>query len=185
MSDLDEYVEGIQAGRLDSFNAWVAGAEPGLRRRLRTFATQVDVEVAIQETLLRIWQGARHHKPDGKSNSLLRQANVIATNLCRDELRKWRREITVNPADLVDQIDPAPEADPMLGRVLMQCLQALPDQQREVMTIRLKSGGVRDAKLAKGAGMTVNTFRQNVARARRRLTNCLAEHSVTLGEHWR
>lgn len=45
--DLDRELPAIVAGDADAFARWVAGAEPALRRALRSFAARVDVEAVV------------------------------------------------------------------------------------------------------------------------------------------
>jgi len=51
-----------------------------------------------------------------------------------------------------------------------------------VIQARLSARGERDDDLAARLGMAVNTFRQNLARARRAIEACLASHGVNLEE---
>jgi hypothetical protein len=82
--DLDVHLDAIVAGDDRAFAAWLAGAEPLLRHSLRSFATTVDVEVVLQETLLRAWQFAPRVTRDGGGNSLLRYALRTGRNLAID-----------------------------------------------------------------------------------------------------
>lgn len=185
MPDLDVHLRGIAAREEQAFAAWLAGAEPAVRRALRSFAARVDVESVVQETLLRIWQVAPRHVPDGRPDSLLRLAHRIARNLALDEARRTRRE---RPAagDMgagEETVDPAPAPDPLLRRVLAACLRKLGGAPARALHARLFAGGQRDEALAEHNGMAVNTFRQNVARARRAIAQCLARSGVALEEH--
>ena len=90
MIDLDAHLPAIQAGDADAFGRWLAGAEPGLRESLRSFAASVDTEAVLQESLLRTWQVAPRVVSDGKPNTLLRLAVRIARNLAVSERRRLR-----------------------------------------------------------------------------------------------
>ena len=188
MSDLDVHLAGIAEREESSFAAWLAGAEPAVRRGLRRFAASVDVEAVVQETLLRIWQLASRHQPDGRPDSLLRLAHRIARNLAIDEARRMNRQQPLDddaeerPEELQAQ-EPAP--DPLLARLLQRCLSRLPAKPSLAIHQRLLASGERDEELAVLAGMAVNTFRQNLVRARRALVECLARNGVQLDEVWR
>ena len=78
MADLDRYLPAIAAGDPDAFGHWVAGAEPRVRLSLSSFATRVDTEAVVQETLLRVWQVAPRFRPDGRPDGLVRLAVRIA-----------------------------------------------------------------------------------------------------------
>ncbi|MFT3775332.1 MAG: hypothetical protein QM820_59040 [Minicystis sp.] len=186
MIDLDVHLSAIAAGDAAAFGRWLAGAEPSLREGLRPFAARVDTEAALQEALLRTWQVAPRHAPDGRPNSLLRLAQRIARNLCIDEARRAR----VAPADeeVLEQAsaahaDPAPRdgPDPLLRRVIQACRERLPGKPAEALAARLASGGVEpDETLAERLGMKLNTFLQNFTRARKLLAECLQKHHVDL-----
>lgn len=187
MEDLDLLLPEIQAGVLPAFERWIATAEPRLRRAVSGFAARVDVEAVVQETLLRIWQCAPRHRPDGTPDSLLRQAVRIARNLCIDEVRR-HAPVAVPPAELErlaegEAVDA--DHDPLLRRALLHCLELLSGAPAKAMNARLRARGESDDSLAQALDMKVNTFRQNVARARRILTRCLHEQGVRLEEHWR
>jgi RNA polymerase sigma-70 factor (ECF subfamily) len=186
MTDLDAHLFAIVTGDAGAFGRWVAGAEPTLRASLRPFATKVDTEAALQEALLRTWQVAPRHAPDGKPNSLLRLSLRIARNLCIDEARRAR----VTPAD-VEALEQASLAfaepgapsspDPLLRRVIEECRKLLPGKPAEALAARLASGGAEpDETLAERLGMRLNTFLQNFGRARKLLGECLEKHRVDL-----
>jgi RNA polymerase sigma factor (sigma-70 family) len=181
MDDLDRHLPAIAAGDSDAFGRWIAGSELRLRESLRSFAAQVDVEAVVQETLLRIWQVAPSFHPDGRRDALLRLAVRAARNLAIDEARRARRA-TLDPATLetalaLADIDAAgldTTPDPMLRRAIGECRDALPDKPRNALGARLESsGGEPDAALALRLGMRLNTFLQNVTRAKKLMLQCL------------
>jgi DNA-directed RNA polymerase specialized sigma24 family protein len=183
MADLDDHLPGIVAREEEAFVAWLAGAEPALRRALRRFATTVDVEAVLQETLLRVWQVAPQHKPDGQENSLLRLAHRIGRNLAVDEARRVGvRGLDGGAHDdgFLEPIDPAPPPDPLLQRAVRACLQALRGAPRRALQARLQAAGQKDDALAAELTMRVNTFRQNVKRAREALRTCLEDRGIDL-----
>jgi DNA-directed RNA polymerase specialized sigma24 family protein len=184
MSDLDQHLSAIALGDAAAFGRWLAGAEPRLRDSLRPYAARVDVEAVLQESLLRIWQVAPRHAPDGRPDSLLRLAVRIARNLCIDELRRAR----VAPMD-DDGIEQALSAhaatpagpDPLLRRAIEECRDKLPNKPAEALSARLASGGADpDEALAERLGMRLNTFLQNFTRARKLLAECLEKRKVNL-----
>lgn len=185
MNDLDDHLPLIVTGDAAAFARWLAGAEPSLRASLRPFAARVDTEAALQEAMLRTWQVAPRHTPDGRPNSLLRLSLRIARNLAIDEARRAR----VSPAD--DEAlekagaalaDPAPRTpDPLLRRIIEECRKLLPGKPAEALAARLGGGGAEpDEALAERLGMRLNTFLQNFTRARKMLAECLHKHRVDL-----
>jgi RNA polymerase sigma-70 factor (ECF subfamily) len=186
MVDLDAHLPAIVDGDAGAFGRWLAGAEPCLRRSLRPFAARVDTEAILQEVLLRAWQIAPRHAPDGRPNSLLRLAMRVARNLCIDEIRRAR----LAPIDggaleeamaLAEAPQPRSGPDPLLRRVIAQCRELLPGKPAEALAARLEGGGVEpDETLAERLGMRINTFRQNFTRARKLLAECLSKRKVDL-----
>jgi RNA polymerase sigma-70 factor (ECF subfamily) len=178
--DLDEHLAAIQAGDPVAFGRWVAAAEPFLRETLRSFATVVDTEAVLQEALLRVWQVAPRFVSDGRANGLFRLAVRIARNLAVSERRRTGRE--------TPEADPEPTVtvrlvahDPHLRRRIDECHDALPGKPKEALAARLASGGVDpDEVLALRLSMRLNTFLQNITRARQLLLACLEKHGVDL-----
>ena len=186
MSDLDAHLPGIVAGDLTAFTQWVVGAEPRLRLSLSRFAESADTEAVVQETLLRIWQVASRVTPDGQGDSLLRYAIRMSRNLAIDQLRARRAALPGDEAvaRLADADVPPPcPPDPLLRRTLEVCRHKLPRKPGLALTARLSSQGEQaDSDLAEALGMRLNTFLQNVGRARKLLLACLAKAGVVLQE---
>jgi RNA polymerase sigma-70 factor (ECF subfamily) len=183
MIDLDEHLSHILAGDLEAFGRWVAGAEPPLRSALYRFAAVVDVEAVVQETLLRTWQVATQFRPDGGPNALLRMSLRIAKNLAIDLARRHRAD----PAELAALAEDAARydapsvPDPFLRRIVLECREKLPGKPKQALAQRLSSEGAEpDQVLAKRLKMELNTFLQNITRARRLMAECLRKRGVDL-----
>jgi RNA polymerase sigma-70 factor (ECF subfamily) len=184
--DLDVHLSAVVAGDAGAFGRWLAGAEPTLRDSLRPFAARVDTEATLQEALLRTWQFAPKHVPDGRPNSLLRLSLRIARNLAIDEARRARTspmddEGLENALAAAEPAEPKGGPDPLLRRVIAECRRLLPGKPAEVLAARLAAGGGEpDQTLAERLGMRLNTFLQNFVRARKLLGECLRKHKVDL-----
>jgi DNA-directed RNA polymerase specialized sigma24 family protein len=177
--DLDVHHRGIALHDEDAFARWLAGAERPLRLSLRSFAAAVDTEAVLQETLLRVWVAASRCEPDGLPNSLLRFARRIAMNLALDQVRRRGAAAPPDPPGDDEVPVPAPPPDPILRARIRECLERLPRAPRRAIGERLAAqGGLRDADLAARLGMRLNTFLQNVGRARRLLADCLRRAGV-------
>jgi RNA polymerase sigma-70 factor (ECF subfamily) len=176
--DLDVHLAGIVAGDDSAFARW----------SLRSFASAVDAEAVLQEALLRIWQVAPRHKPDGRPNSLLRLCARVARNIAMDELRRASRVELADDGGLelaMARIDAAmaraEERDPLLRALIEECHGKLPNKPSEALAARLSShGGEPDETLAQRLGMKLNTFLQNFTRARKLLAECLRGKGVDL-----
>jgi RNA polymerase sigma-70 factor (ECF subfamily) len=183
--DLDVFVPKIVEGDTAAFGRWMARAEGPLRESLQTFATVVDVESVLQETLVRIWRVAPRFVDDGKPNGLFRLGLRIARNLAISEVRRTRArampesELARSAAE-EEQMN-VEEPDPLLREVIARCRERLPEQPRTVLDLRLSSGGgFSDDVLAQGLHMRLNTFLQNFGRARRMLAECLKKAGISL-----
>jgi RNA polymerase sigma-70 factor (ECF subfamily) len=178
--DLDVFLPAILDRDARAFAQWMAGAEAPMRDSLRSFATVIDVEAVLQEALLRVWQVAPRFERDGKPNGLLRLGVRMARNLAVSEVRRTRAR-PVPDEDLERSGDPSEPAppDPMLRRVLATCHDRLPDKPKQALDARI-AGGAADADLATTLGMRLNTFLQNVTRARKLLAECLKKHGVAV-----
>lgn len=176
----DIHLDGIVLRDKQAFAAWMAVCEEPMRASLRSFASVVDVEAVLQESLLRVWNVAPRFVRDGQPNGLLRLGVRIARNLAVSELRRTKAR-PVSPEELEEQAEvdaPAPP-DPLLRRTIAECRESLPGKPREALDARLASfGREEDLDLAAKLGMTLNTFLQNFTRARRFLAECLKKHGV-------
>jgi RNA polymerase sigma-70 factor (ECF subfamily) len=182
--DLDAELSSIIAGDADAFGRWLAGAERPVRESLRSFAAVVDVEAVLQEAMLRVWQVAPRFAPDGRPNGLLRLGVRIARNLAISEVRRLRAVPAelgdVEAAHAASERPPSPP-DPMLREAIRGCRDQLPAKPRQALDARLAgAGGAGDPDLAESLGMRLNTFLQNVTRARQLLAECLRRRGVIL-----
>lgn len=184
MVDLDTHLSAIVAGDADAFGRWVSGAEPRVRASLASFAAVVDTEAVVQETLLRIWQVAPRFRPDGRPDGLVRLAVRIARNLAVSEVRRAR--VAPTEADELERranahADAPAQPDPLLREQIQRCLEALPAKPARALRERIRArGGRHDLELAEAIGMKLNTFLQNIRRARAGLVRCLEASGVSL-----
>ena len=184
MIDLDVHLATIVAGDTVAFGRWLTGAEPIVRETLRSFATVVDVEAVLQESLLRVWQVAPRFEVDGRPNGLLRLGIRIARNLAVSELRRTRAR-PVEPADLEDHLPEVRPLEPdlLLRTAIVECRDKLPPKPRQALDTRLASAGAHDdTELATSIGMRLNTFLQNFTRARQLLADCLRKRGIVVDQ---
>jgi RNA polymerase sigma-70 factor (ECF subfamily) len=115
---------------------------------------------------------------DGRPDSLVRVAVRIARNLAVSEVRR----LGSAPLD-IDAIEiEAPmlaEPDPLLRHIVALCREKLPKQPAAALAARLEEI-LPDRELATRLGMQLNTFLQNVGRARKLLAECLQKQGVAL-----
>jgi DNA-directed RNA polymerase specialized sigma24 family protein len=142
----------------------------------------VDTEGIVQEAFTRMWLRSQERMPAlTGENASLRSAIVTAANLARNTARKHRREQLLPPEDIPVGIDPPvapPLPDPLLRRIIRKCIDALAGPLRRAMRANLDRNHRPKPEQAQLAGMTVNTFNQNLVRARRGVDDCLRRNGV-------
>jgi RNA polymerase sigma-70 factor (ECF subfamily) len=180
LTPIDEVYGKVRRGDTSAFAAWVGQVEHPLRASLRSFARHVDTEAIVQEALLRMWVLAPRRDLQGP-NASLRYAITLAQNLARREATRGGRFTGTPPPEMAVAPDPPP--DPALRRVILGCIERLPRRPRECLLARLTRGpGRPDKSLAEALGLRLNTFLQNVVRARALVARCLESHGLSLRE---
>lgn len=175
----------IAAGDAQAFGRYMALTEDRVRASLQSFAAVVDVEAVVQEAFLRIWLVAARIEVDGRGDSLVRFTIRVARNYAIDLVRRQNRLQSTELETLTRLADAAAETpeppDPALRRTLEKCHKRLDGQPAAALQARLDSGGSEpDTTLATRLGMRINTFLQNIGRARRLLAACLEKAGVAL-----
>src|SRR6266513_667860 len=132
-----------------------------------------------------MWVYAREHgrQLTGEDASL-RFAIGMARNLARNMARKYGRELHLPPDELPEpSVSPEPPPDPFLRRALRECFGKLAKKPLLAMRARLAGSHLHDdGTLANQLGMSVNTFLQNIVRARQQLAKCLGARGIDLTE---
>jgi DNA-directed RNA polymerase specialized sigma24 family protein len=174
-----------RTGSHEAFADWMGSVELPIRLSLRRFAQAVDVESVVQEALLRMWILSQ----DGErvlsgENASLRFAIGMARNLARAEARRLGREKFLPPGDLPEPaVDPEPHSDSGLARAIAQCLAKVAAMPLKALRARMELGpAMADRVLASQINMTLNTFLQNIVRARKQIAACLEKKGIPLRE---
>ena len=140
----------------------------------RLLGRRSEAEEVAQEVFVRLWKQAPTWQPGrARFDTWLHR---VALNLCYDRLR--RRRVT-SMAEPPDQVDPGPQPDRALiasdvGRRVQQALMALPDRQREALTLchYQELGNIEAAAVM---GVTVEALESLLSRGRRALRAALAD----------
>ena len=186
MTEVDRAFQRTQRGDHEGFSDWVRLVEIPLRRSLRSFARGVDVEAVVQEGLLRMWVLAPRLSLKG-ANASLRYAVVMTRRLAQQEAKRLGTTESIDPNELERDsdlsIEPDRPADPGLRRAILDCIERLPAQPKKALGARLENDGSEsDPAIAVRLRMKLNTFLQNIVRARRHLARCLESRGVSLEE---
>jgi DNA-directed RNA polymerase specialized sigma24 family protein len=185
LSTVDALFDAARFGNAEAFGAWAEHVHLPLRRSLRAFARAVDVEVVVQEALLRMWILVRDGEADLQGqDASLRFALRVARNVALEEVRRSRTGHLV-PLEAVQgepSVEPDAPSDPGLRKAIAECLERLPRKPALALLARLRGGhDAPDRSLAERIGMTRNTFLQNIVRARRHLAACLEGKGIPVG----
>ena len=139
----EELVEACQAGETSAFDVLVARWEDRIRgAAYRFLGSEEEARDVAQEAFLKAYRALGGFKREARFSSWLYQ---IATNLCRDRLRRRRTRGTVSLEGLEETgpviMDPRPGADERLlqldlGRVVRRAVEALPEEQRVVVILK-------------------------------------------------
>ena len=139
----EELVEACQAGEASAFDVLVARWEDRIRgAAFRFLGSEEEARDAAQEAFLRAYQAIGGFKREARFSSWLYQ---IATNLCRDRLRRRMTRATVSLEALEEagpvMVETRPGAhERLLERDLAQAVRravhALPEEQREVVILK-------------------------------------------------
>jgi RNA polymerase sigma-70 factor (ECF subfamily) len=146
MASTDEdLVARSQGGDLDSFNQLVLRWErPIYALAYRVIGREDEARDVCQETFMRAFRALGGFKGQAKFSSWLYR---IALNLCRDWIRRQRRQPLAQAPEGVDLLDLAAEQAPTesiedlvarreIGRAVQRAMAVLPDEQRTAIILK-------------------------------------------------
>lgn len=141
---------------------------------------RADAEDVTQEAFVRLWRIAPDWKQD-KAKVTTWLYRVVA-NLCTDRLRKAR---TGTLEEAPEPVDPSPSAGRRLqeqSRVnaLYQALDALPDRQRQAVSMR-HLDGLANPDIAGELQLSVEAVESLIARGKQKLKALLQNRKTALG----
>ncbi len=180
------WVQAAQQGDLEAFNRLVLMFQDQVYRVAYRLLGDPDAAAdATQDAFLKAYRALRRYRAGSFQAWLLR----IVTNTCYDRLRRQRRRPTVSLDASLAEGGPGeaaawlrderrsqnPEAyaeQQALAAALEACLQALPPDFRAVVVL-VDVEGLDYAAAAQALAVPVGTVKSRLARARRRLRDCL------------
>ena len=139
----EELVEACQAGEASAFDVLVARWEDRIRGAVfRFLGSEEEARDVAQEAFLKAYRALGGFKREARFSSWLYQ---IATNLCRDRLRRRKTRATVSLEAMEEtgpvMVETRPGAhERLLERDLAQAVRraidTLPEEQREVVLLK-------------------------------------------------
>ncbi|MEL7041734.1 MAG: sigma-70 family RNA polymerase sigma factor [Pseudomonadota bacterium] len=138
----------------------------------RMLQDRAEAEDVTQETFLRAWNVLPNWQPKAKFSTW---ACTVATNLCRDRLRK-KKPVLMD--ELPERVDTALRPEEALASQQAQAsieakIAALPDRQREALSLCALEG-MSNIEAAAVMDVSVRALESLLARARRTLRASLA-----------
>lgn len=171
-------------GDLDAFNRLVLAYQDMLYNQAYRMMGEPDsAEDATQDAFITAFRKLHTYRGGSFKAWLLR----IVTNICYDELRRYKRRPTsaLEPVDENDEEIESPYwiKDPgespeeaaeraELARALQHCLNGLSPEFRAVVVL-VDIQGMDYSEAAQAAGKPLGTIKSRLARARLRLRDCL------------
>jgi len=141
----EELVARATAGDLESFNQLVSRWErPIYALAYRTLGREEDARDVVQEAFLRAYRGLKGFKGQAKFSSWLYR---ITLNLCRDWIRRERRQPVAQAPEGVDLIELAGESSPSesiedlvarqeISAAVARIMAELPEEQRTAILLK-------------------------------------------------
>ncbi|RHR10379.1 winged helix-turn-helix transcriptional regulator [Pseudoflavonifractor sp. AF19-9AC] len=180
-----ELVSAAKAGDQQAFEQLVLDNQ----NRIYSLAVRLvgDREEAFdlaQEAFVKAWQGLPSFQGESSFATWIYR---LATNVCIDYLRKQKRrrqvesEVSLDDEELswTEPADWSQDPHRQLerseqGRALARGLEALPEQQRQILVLRELSG-LSYQEIAEKLNLDLGTVKSRIARARMALRKILAE----------
>ena len=126
---------------------------PGLVLFARQWArSAADAEDIVQEAFVRFWRKQHNFENRGLLYAMVRS---IALDFLRRDSRRARRE-SVAMSDVEHSVGPAFEIEDESQRALVEALDLLPDEQREVLVMKIWNE-LTFAEIASALGISQNT----------------------------
>lgn len=180
----EELVEACQAGESSAFDVLVARWEDRIRGACYRFlGSEEEARDVAQEAFLKAYRAIGGFKREARFSSWLYQ---IATNLCRDRLRRRRTRATVSIEEMEETGGAIAETRPGvderllrddLARVVRRAIEALAEEQREVLVLK-EYEGLTFLEIAQALDVPVSTVKTRLYRGLAQLRQRLEREGV-------
>ena len=180
-----ELVSAAKAGDQQAFEQLVLDNQNKVYSlALRLTGDREEAADLAQEAFLKAWQGLPAFQGESSFATWIYR---LATNVCIDYLRKQKRrrqvesEVSLDDEELswTEPADWSQDPHRQLerseqGRALARGLEALPEQQRQILVLRELSG-LSYQEISQKLGLDMGTVKSRIARGRMALRKILAE----------
>ena len=180
----EELVEACQAGEASAFDVLVGRWEDRIRgAAFRFLGSEEEARDVAQEAFLKAYRSLSGFKREARFSSWLYQ---IATNLCRDRLRRRKTRATVSLEELEEagpvMVETGPGAHDQLlaldlARAVRDAVESLPEEQREVVILK-EYQDLTFLEIAQALGVPVSTVKTRLYRGLGQLRRRLEREGV-------
>jgi len=171
---LSEWMQAAQAGDADRYRELLLTIEPRIRAIVRwKIREEAAADDVVQNVLLSIHRGRRTYRAERPFGPWMRAIvrNSIIDHF-RDRKRKGDREVELIAEEWADERNVEAEADAPLAPELAAALAALPEGQREAVTL-IQAEGLSVAEAALRAGISAGALKVRAHRGYRALRKAL------------
>lgn len=172
--ELAALMRGAQAGEADAYRSLLTSIQPRIRSMVRAkIHDDAAAEDVVQNALLSIHRGRRTYRPERPFGPWMRAIvrNSIIDHF-RDRKRRGDREVELIPEEWADERAQGGGSVETLPPELAAALRALPDGQREAVTL-VQIEGLSVAEAALRVGISVGAIKVRAHRGYRALRKAL------------
>lgn len=125
----------------------------------------------LQETFIKVWNHSKSFKGNSAIDTWIYR---IAVNVCLSDLRKTKKNVTINENVLSDKASDDNSYNANIDKNLekmYQCIDNLNDQNRALIVLELEN--IPQATIAETVGLAHGTLRTRLSRIRKSLLKCI------------
>lgn len=168
------WMRAAQEGDTEAYRALLQAIQPRVRALVRSrIREDAAAEDVVQNVLLSIHRGRRTYRPERPFGPWMRAIvrNSIIDHF-REHKRRGQREVELFEERWADEKPTSPESRTALAPELSEALAALPDGQREAVTL-IQLDGLSVAEAALRAGISTGALKVRAHRGYRALRKAL------------
>ena len=183
-AQLTEWMQASQAGDADAYRQLLEAIQPMIRRIVRAkIRDEAAAEDVVQNALLSIHRGRRTYRAERPFGPWMRAItrNTIIDHF-RERKRKGDREVELVVEEFADDHEESAESDVDLAPELRAAIEALPENQREAVTL-VQIEGLSVAEAALRAGVSTGALKVRAHRGYRALAKAL--EGARVGGEWK
>ncbi len=135
---LDQLIEGIAAGDIQAFEMLYLTAKASVYSfALSILKNTQDAEDALHDCFVRIYSAAASYQKRGNAKAWIM---TITYNLCMQKLRQRQKVTDISEEDWGNFLEASDQISPDDKIVLEQCMNALTDEERQIVVLHAVSG---------------------------------------------